>query len=262
MKLRIRNNIYYEKSVIIDGVIPLSVNAQFQMGYCGKNLFYYFYPDTKELIIDGSGEMENYSPSNRAPWYDMGVKTVEICNTTNIGDYAFNGCTSLTEVAIPDSVTSIGGYTFYVCSSLTGITIPDSVTSIGDYVFRYCTNLKNLTLGSGLRVIRDKAFVFCQNLEKVICNAENAPSTCTETFRDSNIADATLIVPDSSIDLYKNAIRWNTFGTIMGTNQAASIDTPSISNAPTDNIYSLNGYKLPQPQKGINFINGKKYLVK
>ncbi|MBE5747485.1 MAG: leucine-rich repeat domain-containing protein [Clostridiales bacterium] len=60
---------------------------------------------------------------------------------TSIGDGAFRGCTSLTSVVIPERVTSIGGYAFYGCSSLTEIVIPEGVTNIGDYAVYGCTNL-------------------------------------------------------------------------------------------------------------------------
>ncbi len=43
-------------------------------------------------------------------------------SVTSIGDYAFSGCSGLTNITIPASVTSIGGYAFYDCSSLTSIT--------------------------------------------------------------------------------------------------------------------------------------------
>ena len=46
-------------------------------------------------------------------------------SVTSIGSHAFDGCTSLTNITIPDSVTSIGSYAFYGCSSLTTIIFED-----------------------------------------------------------------------------------------------------------------------------------------
>ena len=61
---------------------------------------------------------------------------------TSIGKHAFNYCTGLTSVTIPNSVTSIGTSAFYGCSGLTSVTIPNSVTSIGNDAFENCKNIK------------------------------------------------------------------------------------------------------------------------
>jgi hypothetical protein len=70
---------------------------------------------------------------------------------TSIGDYAFQYCTVLTSVTIPNSVTSIGDHAFSECYDLTSVTIPNSVTSIGKYAFWNCiykgiNNQKHLIL--------------------------------------------------------------------------------------------------------------------
>ncbi|MGM9689637.1 MAG: leucine-rich repeat domain-containing protein [Bacteroidaceae bacterium] len=55
--------------------------------------------------------------------------------TTGIAWSAFQGCSGLTSVTIPNSVTSIGLSAFRDCSSLTSVTIPNSVTTIGSFAF-------------------------------------------------------------------------------------------------------------------------------
>ncbi len=57
---------------------------------------------------------------------------------TSIGDGAFQNCSDLTSVNIPEGVTSIGYNAFFDCGVLTSITIPSSVTSIGDGAFYGC----------------------------------------------------------------------------------------------------------------------------
>ncbi len=86
---------------------------------------------------------------------------------TEIGEYAFYGCTGLTSVTIPDSVTSIGYYVFSGCSSLTSVKIPDSVTSIGNSAFRGCTGLTSVTILNGVTSIGDSAFSCCTGLTSV-----------------------------------------------------------------------------------------------
>ena len=69
-------------------------------------------------------------------------------SVTSIGSSAFDGCSSLTAITIPESVTSIGTYAFGDCSSLTSITIPEGVTSIGKYAFYGCKSLTAVHISS------------------------------------------------------------------------------------------------------------------
>ena len=87
---------------------------------------------------------------------------------TSIGDYAFRGCSGLTSVTIGNSVTSIGGYAFRGCSGLTSVTISDSVTSIGGEAFRDCSGLTSVTIPDSVTYIGYEAFLGCYKLVEVI----------------------------------------------------------------------------------------------
>ena len=73
-------------------------------------------------------------------------------SVTEIGDWAFSGCSSLTSISIPPSVTEIGYYAFYGCPSLTSISIPPSVTEIGDFALEGCYSLTSIIVSKDNKV--------------------------------------------------------------------------------------------------------------
>ena len=96
------------------------------------------------------------------------IKEIKIPNNiTNINDYTFCGCRSLTSVTIPDSVTSIDEMAFYYCTSLTSIAIPDSVTSIGQSAFGGCAGLTSITIPDSVTSIEWGAFSDCESLTSI-----------------------------------------------------------------------------------------------
>jgi len=94
--------------------------------------------------------------------------TIDGRSVISIRYYAFQWCTGLTSITIPDSVISIGDEAFNDCSSLTSITIPDSVTSIGDDAFAGCSSLTSITIGNSVTSIGDFAFLGCSSLTSII----------------------------------------------------------------------------------------------
>ena len=79
-------------------------------------------------------------------------------SVTSIGDSAFAGCSSLSNIAIPSSVNSIGDKAFWDCCSLTSIVIPDSVTSIGDGAFCGCSSLKYISIPKSVICLNGNPF--------------------------------------------------------------------------------------------------------
>lgn len=69
-----------------------------------------------------------------------------ICNVVSIGTKAFQNCTELRKITIPNSVTEIGDMAFYGCIGLTEVVIPESVISIGGSAYSGCTNMKTLSI--------------------------------------------------------------------------------------------------------------------
>ena len=95
------------------------------------------YEDLANAIEDEHGA--KYSPDGKRLLRGADIKAYAIKDGTEIiCDQAFEYCTSLRQINIPDGVTSIGK-TFWGCKSLEQITIPSSVSAIEGNPFVGCT---------------------------------------------------------------------------------------------------------------------------
>ena len=93
---------------------------------------------------------------------------------TGVGEEAFNGCTGLTSVTIPNSVTSIGFSAFEGCMGLTSVAIPNSVTSIGFNTFYGCSSLQTIP-SFNLSKVTNATLMFysCNKLESASLSTTN-----------------------------------------------------------------------------------------
>ena len=132
----------------------------------GREAFYYCGNLTS---VTASGEINKigYNTFTGTPWLREKRKENPL---VILGRTLIDGQTCEGNVVIPDSVTNIGDYAFDKCDSLTSITILDSVTSIGKEAFYYCENLDSVTIPDSVTGIGYRAFLGCKSLTDIYYN--------------------------------------------------------------------------------------------
>lgn len=184
---------------------------------------------------------------------------------TTIGEGAFIGCYSWSSLNIPTSVTSIGDEAFKQNLGLIDLTIPEGVTTIGKSAFYECEGLNELSLPSSLLSIGHGGFYGCTALTKIIVKTTTPPTIGTYTFHDVPIS--TLVyVPDGTEAAYQTAEYWSEFINIepipTGVQQVTIIDgvymrdgkivIENNANLPIS-IYDIGGRLITQTS--TNFTN-------
>ena len=137
-----------------------------------------------------------------------------------IGESAFYGCRNLKSVTLPKK--AVHDYTFFIgyaafenCTSLTEISLPESVKELPGFAFNNCYKLQSVTLPSTLTTIGGGAFQGCTDLATVNVKAAVPPTLDETTFDDTS--NMTLYVPQGMKEDYQAAAGWSNFGSIVET---------------------------------------------
>lgn len=172
------------------------------------------------------------------------------------------------------NVTAIAEGAFQGCTELTSVEIPNTVTAIEQNAFNGCAGLREIKIGSGVKEIGSKAFAnivtsAARNRAsgtelKVYCETEVLPSTAADAFENSPIENATLYVNDGLVNVYKFVMPWNKFGTIVGLSTGIN---SVIFDTEDAHIYDIQGNRLDDVRKGVNIIRtrdgkSKKVVIK
>lgn len=127
------------------------------------------------LYITGNGYMDGFDMTRSRPWdpYRKQIQRIVMTGTIeNIGYYAFEGCTELTEIVWPDGLKYINNYAFSDCTSLKKVTIPGQVEKIYEFAFNRCTALEVVTMSESVIAIDDGVFYGCSALHTVTLSAK------------------------------------------------------------------------------------------
>ena len=100
--------------------------------------------------------------------------------------------------------TSIGRSAFQSCSGLTSITIPNGVTRIETNAFLRCGQLTSVTIGTGITDIQGQAFHECISLSSVTIKAISPPTLGVYVF-SNNASGRKIFLPIDSVNSYKRS---------------------------------------------------------
>ena len=104
---------------------------------------------------------------------------------TMIAANAFQRCTQITNITMPDSINTIGEYAFQSMTALTGINISNNIRALPGYCFEGCQKLESLSIPENVTIINNRVFGNCTTLSSITIPASvqsigvNVFSGCT-----------------------------------------------------------------------------------
>lgn len=136
----------------------------------------------------------------------------------SIGNEAFNNCGNLTSAALPVTLTEIGDKAFQNCGELVTVQLPSKLTSIGEFAFSGCAKLVSMTMPVGIDVVHENTFKDCTALASLSLPAtltsikQNAFSGCSSLIKldlPSSITSIEQYAFENCSALQKVAVHWD-----------------------------------------------------
>lgn len=219
------------------GVTPVGVECERSLtrtiynGYCGSKATWELDTETGELVVDGAGDMYEYSVLSGGQIPTFSVFAPYVKNLTIEGEVTSVGQLSFMKYGIENLIITapvkyINQRAFFGCNSLKSVVLPATLQGIGQYVF--C----DPNYGGG------------EQLESIYINATTPPVTNLSFNNDSTIfKNTTLYVPKNSIEAYRNSYEWQYFENILPMEETAieSIEGGKASVAMADGAIIVGG---------------------
>ena len=159
---------------------------------------------------------------------------------TEIADYAFKNCTSLTQVNFPASLTKIGSYAFSGCTGLTSLTLPASLEKLYFAAFEDCSEIAGtVVMPANLKTIGNSTFSNCNKVDAFDF------TQCTQlTFIDSGAFGNCTKITAVNLPASLETIKGDAFSGCTNLT-TLTVDAASTHLTSQDNIvYDFNKTKL------------------
>ncbi len=166
-------------------------------------------------------------------------------SVTAIAPSAFEGCTALKTIVIPDKVVSIGSFAFSGCKKLEAVTLSKELLTIGDSAFDCCAALKTIVLPEKLTELGAGAFYKCAKLSSLTISSK-LTAIAPSTFEGCAVLE-TVVIPETVTTLGEKAF--------SGCKKLASVTLPenlaSIGISAFEKCAALTAITFPETLKTI-----------
>ena len=162
-------------------------------------------PITILTMPDGMTNIPNYMFAGCAS-----LTTVDLNDVTTLGNFAFSGCSLLNSVTAPEVVT-VGENAFYRNHALVSIELP-SVVTVKSNAFNESSHLETVDLGSHIATLGQDCFNNIQTMQAVYIRNGAAIVSLSTRFTNYPAHPKPLIyVPEALLDSYKGAAGWSNY---------------------------------------------------
>lgn len=185
---------------------------------------------------------------------------------TKVGAYAFQGCSGITAMILPEGIKEIGDYAFAYATAMASVSLPESLEKIGTGTFKYsgltavelpenslnlgpaafmgCSQLASVKLPSQITVLPNYLFENCNRLGFIVIpnNVNTIGSSCF-----SNTALTSVLLPESLNYIYSNAFYCSNLKTVV----SPLSQLPTLSGNPFGDFSSNATLYVPVGSKNL-----------
>ena len=150
----------------------------------------------EEVTIGRNAKIINYYKEFEHSLFKgcTGLKKITVETLSEVNSFAFSSVGSALQgdIVINEGATIVGAQAFNGCSNITSVNMPNTIITIGGSAYRNCTNLKTAKLPDGIQTIGGGAFFRCSNLLDEIEIKEGVTLGDWESFGYSGITKLTI----------------------------------------------------------------------
>lgn len=172
-------------------------------------------------------------------------KTITANSLIDVDANAFKDCRYISGIAIKGDTRSVGNYTFEGCTSLTDVKLSPSISTLGVRPFAGCELLSHVDFGGGPYFTCDNSIIFeldsMGNKNKIVEYLLNRSST---NVRAEDIAGVTAVYPEAfmdtgvgTVDMSETKIATVPENAFRNTGKLYSVQLPSTCLTISDNAF-------------------------